>query len=203
MAKGMSVKEKIALRQSQKTLEDKIIEVLSGLSDKELDAAKGILVDLFELKASDVSVNKDNTFSAPKVVEGKVKNKPGRKPKAKVVEVAADAVAADAADAVVADAKPAKAAKAPKAAKAAGRGRTGKYPTIHEEDLRDAVVAILRNSNGELSAKEIRELLYKGAYADHRENPSFQTRFSSLLKKWVEEGLITHGSRGIYALVNA
>ncbi len=194
MAKGMSVQEKIAQRQIQKMLEDKIYQVLSGLSDTEVEAAKGILIDLFDLKASDVSsANKDNSFSAPKVVERAKKpaGKPGRKAK-----VADDAVVADA------DAADAKSAKAVKA-KVPGRGRKGKYPTIHEEDLREAVLSILRSSNGELSAKEIRELLYKGAYADHRENPSFQTRFSSLLKNWVKDGLILHGSRGIYSLANA
>jgi hypothetical protein len=189
MAKNLSVREKIAQRQMQKSLEDKIYEVFSGLSDAEADAAKSIIIDLFDLKASDVSAaaKKEYSFAKPVVVEAKPKAKAGRKPAA--------AKAVKAAKATESEVKEVK--------KAAGRGRKGKYPTIHEDELRNAVMSILRNTNGELSAKEIREMLYKGAYAEHRENPSFQTRFSSLLKNWVKEGLILHGSRGIYSLAKA
>ena len=184
MAKNLSVREKIAQRQLQKSLDDKIYQVFSGLNDAEADAAKSIIIDLFDLKVSDVSsAKKEYSFAKPVVTEAKPKAKPGRKP---------SAAKAAKADGEVKEVK-----------KTCGRGRKGKYPTIHEEELRNAVIGILRNSNGELSAKEIREMLYKGAYADHRENPSFQTRFSSLLKNWVKSGLIHHGSRGIYSLVNS
>ena len=68
MAKNLSVREKIAQRQMQKSLEDKIYQVFSGLNDAEADAAKSIIIDLFDLKVSDVSsAKKEYSFAKPVV----------------------------------------------------------------------------------------------------------------------------------------
>jgi hypothetical protein len=194
MAK-FSVKEEIARRLARKSVEDRVYEALNQFEEDEFDAVKKVLVDILRLQASSAPAAKAAVVAdAPKKEdkEREIKFAPtapakaktrGRKPGSKnKVKVAAESAA------VVAEKK------------SSSRGRKGKYPTLHEDKLRDAVCDILKAHDGSLSQKEIREYLCQGAYSEHRENKAFQSRISSLLARWCDEGVLAKPARGVYEL---
>ena len=198
MAK-FSVKEEIARRLARKSVEDRVYEALNKFEEDEFDAVKKVLVDILRLQsaaapAAKAAVKAVAVAEAPKkddkkeefkfapVAPAKAKTrgrKPGSKNKAKAAVVEAVAVSEK---------------------KSSSRGRKGKYPTLHEDKLRDAVCDILKAHDGSLSQKEIREYLCQGAYSEHRENKAFQSRISSLLARWCDEGVLAKPARGVYEL---
>lgn len=200
MAK-FSVKEELARRLARKSVEDRVYEALNQFEEDEFDAVKKVLVDILRLQSSAAPAakaavkavavaeapkkdDKKEEFKFAPAAPAKAKTrgrKPGSKNKAKV-----------------AVAEPVVAAVAEK--KSSSRGRKGKYPTLHEDKLRDAVCDILKAHDGSLSQKEIREYLCQGAYSEHRENKAFQSRISSLLARWCDEGVLAKPARGVYEL---
>ena len=188
MAKSLSLKEEIARLRARKSVEDRVYEALDQFDEVELEAVKKVVLDLFQIKTPAAAVveeapKKEFKFApAAPADTPKVKTrgrKPGSKKKNKVKAVAAEPVVEK---------------------KSSGRGRKGKYSTIHEDKVRDAVIDILKAHDGSLSQKEIREYLCQGAYAEHRENKAFQSRISSLLGRWCDEGILSKPERGIYEL---
>lgn len=184
-----SFKEEIARRRARKTLEDRVYEALDQFEEEEFESVRKVLVDILQIEvaptqSSTKSASQKEFKFAPAAPADTTKvktrgRKPGSKNKMKAVIVE---------EAPVADKK------------CAGRGRKGKYPTLHEEKLRAAVCDILRAHDGTLSQKEIREYLCKGEYKEHSENKAFQSRISSLLARWCDAGILAKPNRGIYEL---
>jgi hypothetical protein len=210
MAK-LSVKDKIARKQAEKSIEDRVYAAFADFTEAEEEDVKRVLIELFDLKvaggrraaAADAAKDKDKAKAAAKadvadvaspkkdykyakkVEPGERKSRRGRKPGTKIVKADAGkdvAVKADKADAKI------------------NRGRKGNHATLHEEVLLKDISNILKNSGSELSLKEIREQLFVNGYEEHRGNKSFQPRLSGLLNKWCVQGKMKKTAHGVYAL---
>lgn len=197
----LSIKAKIAAKQAQKSVEDRVYEAFSGFSEAEESEVKKVLIDLFELNsaAKDVAVEEapaktkynfakkvEKAPKAEKVAEKPAANRRGRKPGSKNRPKDGAGVAA--------------AAPAAKKTEKVARGRKGSHATLHEDKLLADISNILRSSTTELSLKEIREELFKNGYEEHRTNKSFQPRLSGLLNKWCKAGLMKKPAHGVYIL---
>lgn len=207
MAK-LSVKDKIARKQAQKSIEDRVYAAFADFTESEEESVKKVLIDLFDLNVAaaknaavaavvDVAKDKDKDKAvavdspkkdykyAKKSDATERKSRRGRKPGTKIAkkdDAAKDAVKAD--------------AKADKV----NRGRKGNHATLHEEVLLKDISDILKKSGSELSLKEIREQLFVNGYEEHRGNKSFQPRLSGLLNKWCVQGKMKKTAHGVYAL---
>lgn len=189
----MGFKQKIAQMRAEKTVKERVFDLLDQFSENEEAEVRSILMDLLEVKGSKIA-KKEYVFAKPAVASAEGTKKRGRKLGSKnKVKAAVAPVKTDAASDEVSETA---------AAPVKGRGRQGKFPKIHETETRDAVIEVLRTSDSSLSPREISSILFKTGYEAHRQNPSFQSRLAAILNGLCKDGQIKRSGRGVYELVN-
>ncbi len=184
----MGFKKRIAALRSEKTVKERVFDMLDQFSEAEESEVRNILIDLLDIKDAKIE-KKEYKFAKaakPVAVASDAPKKRGRKPGSKNKVKVADGVV--------------DAAAAPKAS-AAGRGRVGKFPKIHEEETRNAIIKVMRDANDTQTPNEIRAALYDNGYEAQRSNKSFQTRLATIIKGMVNDGIISKDSRGVYKLI--